>query len=105
MEKKCKICDKKMPKCRISSDYCLPCEDKLNEWVRLQRVAQGKTVKDAKEILDKQGEEILKQAKENFKGLVKTCESLTKDISAAGERFFQELSKQLFDTNSKPKKE
>lgn len=101
MEKQCKICEKKLPKSRISSDYCLPCEEKLEEWVRLQKAAQGKTVKDTKEKLDKQGEEILKQAKENFKDLVKTGESLMQDISAAGEKFFQDLSKQLFEKTKK----
>ena len=99
--KKCKLCDKPLPKSRISSEYCLPCEDKLDEWVRLQKAAQGKTVKDTKEKLDKQGEKILKQAKENFEDLVKTGESLIKDISTAGEKFFQDLSKQLFEKTKK----
>ena len=99
--KKCKLCDKPLPKSRISSEYCLPCEDKLDEWVRLQKAAQGKTVRDTKEKLDKHGEEILKQAKENFEDLVKTGESLIKDISTAGEKFFQDLSKQLFEKTKK----
>lgn len=95
--KKCKLCNKDLPKSRISSDYCLPCEDKVDEWVRLQRAAQSKT---AKEKLEQQGEEILKQAKQNFEELVKTGESLIRDISVAGELFFEDLSKKFFE--SKP---
>lgn len=99
--KKCKLCDKPLPKSRISSEYCLPCEDKVDEWVRLQKAAQGKT---AKNRLDKQGEEIVKQAKANFKELVKTGESLIQDISAAGELFFKDLSKRLFNDDKTDKK-
>ena len=99
--KKCKLCDKSLPKSRISSDYCLPCEAKIDEWVRISKAAQEKTLKDK---LDEQKEQIVKQAQENFQEVIKGGETLIKEISTAGERFFQDLSKQLFETKKKKKK-
>ena len=98
----CKLCEKRLPKSRLSSEYCLPCEDKIDEWVRISKLVKGQTVR---EKVDEQKEQVIKQAHENFQEVLKTGETLVKEIGSIGERFFQDLNKQMFGKKSNKKEE
>lgn len=74
--KKCKMCGKSMPKSRISSEYCLDCDDKIQEWIKLGKAAKTKLEDGVKA----KGKEVVDEVKRSLKAFLKDGEKLLREF-------------------------